>query len=100
MSAQHTPGSWHVGGDFGAIVYDSQGWAVADAKTSHGRHDPQGAATRNARLIAAAPDLLAALQALMSDPHLDEDEDSKVTICWEDVRAARAAIAKATGVQP
>ena len=51
----------------------------------------------NARLIAAAPELLQALQGMLS---LDEDHHQRGA-CDEDVcaevQAARAAIAKATG---
>lgn len=50
----------------------------------------------NARLMAAAPDLLAALQGLIDyfiDPSWDDYSDT------ETMQAARAAIAKATGDQ-
>lgn len=46
------------------------------------------------RLIAAAPDLLAALNAMLTHMGMDEDEWSKPTYYQ-----ARAAIAKATGEQ-
>lgn len=46
----------------------------------------------NARLIAAAPDLLDALNAMMTHMGMDEDEWNKPTF-----DQARAAIAKATG---
>lgn len=94
-STQHTPGPWvaksfHVEGPSGgavADVYRPHGdGAVTTAEYSAGR-------MANARLIAAAPDLLAALRALVDiyakvggplavDPH---------------VAAARAAIARAEG---
>jgi hypothetical protein len=66
---------------------------------------------QNARLIISAPDLLAALEALFSNPHLDLG-DLVYTICekelqgwdgpavkaWSDaVTAAKAAIKKARG---
>ena len=72
-----------------AIVRDSDGIGIAhvvgliDAETN-----------ANARLIAAAPDLLEALRLIMDDVHfgyLTMRED-----CREHVEIARAAIAKAT----
>ncbi len=64
---QHTPGPWeHLNGDqIGAIVRERTA-IIADCCTESG---PQGsqvgpdARQANARLIAAAPDLLAALQS-------------------------------------
>jgi len=58
--AKHTPGNWVVGeGKAARIVYASDSYAVADATVWHGGVEE---AEANARLIAAAPDLLAALQ--------------------------------------
>lgn len=57
-----------------------------------------GAPVANAHLVAAAPDLLDALEwlvALLPDPDLDRD-----TIQRRHVMAARAAIAKAKGDTP
>lgn len=81
---------WHTGGN-GLIVYDQNGWPVANAVTYHGkrRNDQQ-----TARLIAAAPALLAALQGMLEyfcENGYDDYSDT------ETVRAARAAIARATG---
>lgn len=60
---KHTPGPWHVGsGKHDFIVYDAEGWAVASAAVYHQRN--QGCEASNARLIASAPDLLAALEML------------------------------------
>lgn len=57
-----------------------------------GRTDDEARA--NARLIAAAPDLLAALEKLVGDVRDIHDID---TIMYDDVLNARAAIAKAKG---
>lgn len=55
-------------------------------------------AKANARLIAAAPDLLAALQAIVDSLSLQDDEG--LIEHAEPMIAARAAIAKATGTEP
>lgn len=85
MSA-HSPGPW-LTANAGTRVIDTTGDPIAQVW-----EDPPGRA--NARLIAAAPDLLAALQKMVSDwqGYCEETEPSMV--------AARAAIAKATGAAP
>jgi RES domain-containing protein len=55
----HTPGPWHAGGRGDRIIYAADGYAVASATVFHNQHDGQLEA--NARLIAAAPELLAEL---------------------------------------
>ena len=53
-----TPGPWRVGvKQAEKIVYNAAGWAVANATVYHGKEDAETVAA-NARLIAAAPDLL------------------------------------------
>lgn len=64
--SSHTPGPWHVGeGPQAQIVYDKDGWGVANAVVFHRKHEA-GSTIANARLIAAAPDLLEALQYAVS----------------------------------
>lgn len=83
---KHTPGPWHTGGS-GTIIYDAEGWGVANATVFHGRREP-GQSVINARLIAAAPDLLEALQ--WAEARLEElGEHTLVGKC-------AAAIGKAT----
>jgi hypothetical protein len=79
----HTPGPWTVAGESGDYFP-----TLAD-------YSPIPATEKNARLMAAAPDMLNALLdlvALLPDPELDADEVQR-----EYVLAAKAAIAKATG---
>jgi hypothetical protein len=118
--SKHTPGPWEVsiGDDYGitAEAYpkeyshsfksDDLGYLLALVGN---RAEDFGKA--NARLIAAAPDLLAALEALSSNPHLylgdlvyavrekeGEGWDGPAVTAWsEAVMAAKAAIAKARG---
>jgi len=98
--SKHTPGPWivYAGDEWtdGIVTlegYNAGGepmyWTVA----SYNRRRDEAEA--NARLIAAAPDMLNALLdlvALLPDPELDVDEVQR-----EYALAAKAAIAKATG---
>lgn len=92
MQTSHAPGQWAVKN---LSVYTDYGTGprhkVADTRQPLFTRECQEA---NARLIAAAPDLLAALQAIMGDP------DAVDHILHLDAVAADAAIAKATGGQP
>ena len=90
---QHTPGPWvqpmqanganvrhpHIISDGGEIAITT--WQGSEQKTN-----------ANARLIASAPDLLEALEEIVSAA--DGDGWSQIDA---DLRKARAAIAKATG---
>lgn len=95
MQTKHTPGPWAFRQDSRNIVStpDNQGRYVTIGQLSESLFitDPEHAA--NAALIAAAPELLAALQAIMEDP------DAVDHILHLDAVAADAAIAKATGGQ-
>lgn len=85
--SKHTPGPWHVGGPNKCTIYDKHGQRLANSfegVMATQRTDSECEA--NARLCAAAPELLEALVALV------ECEQTTPEL-WE---AARAAIAKAT----
>lgn len=104
MSANHTPGPWHfvdsplktgwlivVGGNYLADVHKHIGTTADDVRDES-----------NARLIAAAPELLEALESLLAVSEC-ADETGYVEDCGfvdlEKVQAnARAAINKAKGV--
>jgi hypothetical protein len=59
--SKFTPGPWHVGeGQQAQIVYDKDGWGIANAVVFHRAHE-QGSSLANAKLIATAPDLVADL---------------------------------------
>ena len=88
--AKHTPGPWHVGMKPGPIVYGEDGAQVAPL---HVPMVPKEENRANARLIAAAPELLEALENLLE--HV-ENRDA-LGAYWADPMAARAAIAKAKG---
>ena len=106
MIAAHTPGPWYWRGNTLAPVnadpYSSAVHSILDAEGGYGYLGTDYRLTRaeldaDRRLIAAAPDLLAALQALVAEagPRMGLD-DTPGTINTMS-RLARAAIAKATG---
>jgi hypothetical protein len=99
MKTQHTPGPWKVGQYLGRstsfcvhmdVGDKGRGLDIVDAVC--GLDTDQRRA--NARLIAAAPDLLQALQALAN---MAESFPSELHKEHPDVIEALAAIAKATG---
>jgi hypothetical protein len=95
MKANHTPGPWHLSnlaanGEQEISIsrsYESGGASVAVVESSrdHSR------LLADARLIAAAPDLLEALEELLADRYLADPINA------DRMKKARAAIAKATG---
>jgi hypothetical protein len=106
---QHTHGQWNAE----VWTSDNRGWSnptqyvtirsgrtiVAHYTTDTDEYpqaDEENAA--NARLIAAAPDLLEALQRVLSTVeymyHINPNPDG---VLWQDVLVCRTVIAKATG---
>lgn len=93
MSA-HTPGPWIVEDDKHGILVLAEGAGLSVSVTIPGRKIT-AEDKANARLIAAAPELLAALEEITAG--LDESSDTMPLIRGAEVKAARAAIAKARG---
>lgn len=97
--SKHTPGPWNIGTKNGARVWSENGETlIADADASESLRKEIKKA--NARLIAAAPELLAAAQA--AKLALDDLLHAKDGRDWWTQRDAAmmlidAAIAKATG---
>lgn len=85
MTTSHTP-QWHVDTQGAPTVRDSAGNPITSVPTS----------LANARLIAAAPELLAALEALLDwvDPYAIP---GNLRAMCNTVDAATAAIARAKG---
>ena len=85
----HTPGPWftEATSKIGHVaICDSDGFTICNPS-------PMGA--DNARLIAAAPDLLAALRLILDS---EETHGDSVVCDFETLQSvARAAVAKATG---
>ena len=139
MSGVHTPGPWayrpQEHDDWGIVrttVVNEAGWRPIVARASYvdsptdeelgaHRRNKTDPAEANARLIAAAPDLLAALIALteatvedcgdpdvvgvdvfdgktcVDDGTVGWTKDGELATTFKMIRAARTAIAKATG---
>ena len=107
MSAKHTPGPWiGAGPSFGdplpryttEIVTeweDEDGEVLSICKLPFHHHDDENEA--NARLIAAAPDLLEALHAMLSHTAMLDPSQGFDGFDHSAVNQARAAIAKAEG---
>lgn len=102
-NAKHTPGPWEAAIQPGchAVIASLSGGPKAVAIIGNNTPDDGNEPMRfaNARLIAGAPDLLAALQRIVAvldkqvaSPHLAERASP--------LAQAKAAIAKATGEQP
>ncbi|MEH3063839.1 MAG: hypothetical protein PGN33_14220 [Methylobacterium radiotolerans] len=107
--AQHTPGPWQADAQYIAavdgrpvpIAASQYVWVTAPGGPAHEE------ACANARLIAAAPDLLAALrwaasmaeEAILVRENGGDPEDTPEVIAMhrEELEAARAAITKAEG---
>jgi hypothetical protein len=94
--SQHTPGPWQVDAEDSDLFHQDEArfWINADGLQHIGYVDGPRTAERiaNARLIAAAPDLLAALKAIEFQVRQGKvfERDACIT-------QARAAIAKAIG---
>lgn len=105
-NTKHTPGPWTVKTRLGSpsVVIGgverqrTHGTAQDQLVTVHNVDDDNGgeiAWFANAALIAAAPDLLAALEAVMADC---ADTETESFLSPDVGRIVRAAIAKATGI--
>jgi hypothetical protein len=93
----HTPAPWlYDHRDNQALIVDTQGFTVVELSTLE-NSTAHSALADNARLIAAAPDLLAALKA-MHACHRAFSNAENWTALDDDARAAaESAINKATG---
>ena len=97
--SKHTPGPWMWNGKdmpF-ADIEDAHGDVIAGVNECDRDDDAQARAEEraNARLIAAAPELLAALRGIMSTDDLSRNDWPSDTMAI--LTIARAAIAKVEG---
>lgn len=97
--SKHTPGPWFY--DLGAteaLIVEEDGATVAEIRTTY-QTTAHRSLEANARLMAAAPDLLAALTDLylVAKEQLDQTATHDGLNNWQWLARARAAIRKATG---
>lgn len=100
VTAQHTPGPWTI--RYGTNLFSESGRLVASTggHSLNGRFgDEHRINVANARLIAAAPELLAALNQIANEMQSASSRGRDVSVSWLDARIAlaRVAIAKAEG---
>jgi hypothetical protein len=104
MTMTHSPGPWTIDGDRGAIVAqtpsDNEYHDVCSLWIDDPTEDEIERQIANATLIAAAPELLAALERMVRSAETDFDPLSEYADATRDeITQARTAIAKAKGVQ-
>lgn len=95
----HTPGPWRVSGGGSTDVFADDGSHVARVGVRTAVGTAYVVALTNARLIAAAPDLLEALEWMVDNDETNEGgEWDEENAYWIDgLNKARAAIKKARG---
>jgi hypothetical protein len=104
MNTSFTPGQWSVGtylnNDALTVedCHDGEECIVAMVMPSFIGSDMVNHQEANARLIAAAPAMYAALQEVLADYDSDESNIGETEYSW--IQAARAAINLATGQEP
>lgn len=96
MTTQHTSGPWHLGINPGPLIYGPKGEQVADLRGEMLERDENRA---NASLIAAAPELLKALEAIAvsATEFADLGVPMKAECAGIISNWAKTAIAKAKG---
>lgn len=98
--AGHSPGPWFVMQTSPTAVAcsDEAGTKIAATRASHGFLDiPESVAEANARLIAASPDMPAALKEIVASSDAYEGSQSDDERCRKALEVARAVIARAEG---
>lgn len=108
MKTQHTPGPWRLGADnaadganihAGKKDYIGHTCGFSPRPGSNERQLSPQEARANARLIASAPELLAALEIIVGNAN-GNAASGYYNVPVSSITNARAAISKATGVQP
>lgn len=100
---QHTPGPWTVSDEIDRIYngnvirYDTgERNGVVAIACDFNRFDRDAEREANARLIAAAPELLEAIRAA----NVQRDPRHRISMLVNDWQRIEAAVAKATGTEP
>jgi len=102
MNTQHSPGPWSVNNHL--YIKAPNGYTVAQVKLPSGRVGIMGDTYRhNARLIAAAPDLLETLKGCLpknvclTNRNVRDDVIVPIDVTMGELRQIAAVVAKATG---
>lgn len=85
----HTPGPWRIG-DAGNTIFGAPNGTPSPDTIAYQIGEAKGAKRANARLIAAAPELLAACRAVVKESELFSGNEPS----W--VKSCRSAIRRAT----
>ena len=105
MTAKQTPGQWAYHNTPTPFIHVAAGGLpICEIYTSTAHGQSMGEQFANARLIAAAPELLEAAKLVLEwyeaeDNHSGTDFYQRMQMCRDSEDAIRAAIAKATGEQ-
>ncbi len=101
---KHTPLNWYIDGQW--LIADDgcdDSFPVTIAKLQDLEDDEPGSREANGNLLAAAPELLAELEALATSAEASLRPGSNVAITYVglnmQIKSARAAIAKAIGTE-
>jgi hypothetical protein len=97
MTTTHTPGPWTAARPPSGAATEAPYWIDADGRRIADVWAQLGSTAANARLVAAAPALLAALQAMLAK---HDDRDGMSDMWPREAAMARAAIAAAGGLTP
>lgn len=94
MSAQHTPGPWSGGKDIPVRAFDTEALGFSIIYINTGSSARKEVSMANARLIGAAPEMLAALRRAVLALAFASESSAAMR---DDYEAVSRAIAKATG---
>jgi hypothetical protein len=95
----HTPGPWMVKHQYNVIGQDDRMVATCGGYANNSLPDSGfGQNCANARMIAAAPDMLAALKRAVAAADSREKFSERTQECEDDYQACVAAIAKAEAI--
>ena len=96
----YTKAPWHICQTTGhglRLIRDANGYCVAEAVKPANSGAAYIDANANAALIAAAPNLLAALESALITLQIIQVTQAQITAVDNDIAQTRAAIAKAKG---
>ncbi|MER0570982.1 hypothetical protein AAA539_20005 [Pseudomonas aeruginosa] len=102
--SKHTPGPWVRCAKSpkiimsGSIIEGYEGYMIGSVtgNDNSGFYAAEDEAEANARLMAAAPEMLGALQHIEEYWNRDSNEQAMTDALWHIIETAQAAIAKAT----